>query len=245
MIIRTSDSSLVLITQPDHAALAGRLMRCWEADGFPQSPRRADILTAVDLHDNGWHEVDASPIVDAATGKLLDFVSVPYDVRTGVWPRGVERLRETPYAAALVAHHAVYVYDRCRADPQWAPFFEQMQAICDHHLAASGVSREDLLHDYRFLRLGDLLSLTFCNAWPEPQADAFGYRIRFDGARLSVLPDPFGGRPIPLEIPARRLPNRRYESSEDAAKAWQAAATMEVGGVAAGMASAAAPSPRT
>src|SRR5262245_5664700 len=193
MIIRTNDRSLVLITQPDHAALAGRLMRSWEADGFPESPRRDAILTAVDLHDNGWYEVDSSPIVDDATGKLLDFVAVPHDVRTGVWPRGVGRLRETAYAAALVAHHAAYVYDRYRTDAQWMPFFEQMEAIRGRHLAASGVGFDDLQQDYRFLRLGDLLSLTFCNAWPEPQADAFGYRIRFDGTRLSVSPDPFGG----------------------------------------------------
>ena len=68
MIIRQSDAALVLITQPDHAALAGRIMRRWEADGFPQSPRRADILAAVDLHDNGWREVDAVPAVDPVYG---------------------------------------------------------------------------------------------------------------------------------------------------------------------------------
>jgi hypothetical protein len=234
MIIRTDESSLVLIAQLDHATLAGWVMRSWETDGFLECPRRAEILTAVDLHDNGWYEVDASPIVDAATGKLLDFVAVPYDVRTGVWPRGVERLRETPYAAALVAHHAVYVYDRYRTDAEWVPFFEQMEGIRDRHLAASGVNREGLLHDYQFLRLGDLLSLTFCNAWSEPQADAFSYRIRFDGTRLSVSPDPFAGREIPLEITARRLPTRPYTSPADAAQAWQTAALVKVTGVAVG-----------
>ena len=90
------------------------------------------------------------------------------------------------------------------------------------------MSRDDLLHDYRFLRLGDLLSLTFCNGWPEPQADAFGYRIRFDGARLTVSPDPFGGDEVPLEIGARTLPNRRYHSTDDAARAWETATTVDV-----------------
>ena len=234
MIIRSSDSALVLITQPDHAALAGRIMRQWEADGLQQSPRRADILAAVDLHDNGWHEVDSSPAVDPSTGDLLDFVTVPHDVRTGVWPRGVGRLSDRPYTAALVANHAVFVYDRYRADAQWQPFFAEMTDLRDRHLAASGASLDDLHHDYRCLRLGDLLSLTFCNAWPEPQADAFGYRIRFDGTRLTVSPDPFGGHEIPLEITARTLPKRRYESAEDAAREWDAAPLVDVHGVAVG-----------
>ena len=175
-----------------------------------------------------------APAVDPSTGELLDFVTVPHDVRTGVWPRGVERLSDQPYTAALVANHAVFVYDRYRADAQWLPFFAEMSAVRDRHLAASGASIDDLHHDYRFLRLGDLLSLTFCNAWPEPQADAFGYRIRFDGTRLTVAPDPFGGHEIPLEITARHLPNRRYESTDDAARAWEAAAMVDVRGVAAG-----------
>ena len=102
-----------------------------------------------------------------------------------------------------------------------------MTAIRDRHLAASGASIDDLHHDYRFLRLGDLLSLTFCNAWPEPQADAFGYRIRFDGTRLTVSPDPFGGDEIPLEITARTLPKRPYESADDAAREWEAATIVD------------------
>ena len=62
---------------------------------------------------------------------------MPHGVRTGVWPRGVERLSDRPYTAALVAHHAVFVYDRYRADAQWLPFFAEMSALRDRHLAAA------------------------------------------------------------------------------------------------------------
>jgi hypothetical protein len=53
MIIRPDDAARIAITQPDHAALVGRIMHAWRANGLPESPRRDDILLAVTEHDNG------------------------------------------------------------------------------------------------------------------------------------------------------------------------------------------------
>ena len=66
MIVRQHDSWLLLITQPDHAALAARVMQHWVADGLPTHPLRSSIFHAIAQHDNGWQEVDASPLVDGA-----------------------------------------------------------------------------------------------------------------------------------------------------------------------------------
>ena len=65
MIVRPAGDVLHLITQPDHAALARRIMDRWIADDLPASPRRASILRAIEEHDHGWLDVDAAPIVDA------------------------------------------------------------------------------------------------------------------------------------------------------------------------------------
>lgn len=204
MIIRPSGSSQLLITQPDHAALAARLMQHWSADGLPDSPRRPTILLAIREHDNGWREVDRSPIVDEATGRILDFVNAPEDVRRAVWPRGVGRLAHTPYAAALVAQHALHIYRRYRTAPAWSSFFGEMEAARARHLeATSGATLDELLRDYFFLRIGDLASLTFCNGWTDAQSDDAGYTIRLEGSRLMVTPDPFAGRRVPLEVAAR------------------------------------------
>ena len=101
-------------------------MRRWRADGFPDSPRRAAILLAIEEHDNGWREVDAAPVLDVTTGRILDFISAPDSVRRGVWPRGVQRLAAEPCAAALVAQHAMHVYGRYRTALEWRPFFAEM-----------------------------------------------------------------------------------------------------------------------
>lgn len=210
MIVQDLDGKSLAIAQPDHAALAGRIMEHWAHGGLPSHPRRPSILLAVGEHDNGWREVDAWPPLDPATGRLLDFMTVAADVRRGVSPRGVDRLSGDPWAAALVAQHAIHVYRRFRDDRQWDGFFREMEAARDRLVArAAGLDLQQLLADYFFVRMGDLLSLTFCNAWSEAP-DELGYAIRGEGARLTVMPDPFDGREIPIAVPARtcRRPSR-------------------------------------
>jgi hypothetical protein len=199
MILRPHGATRVAITQPDHAALAGRIMRAWRANGLPTSARRDEILLAVSAHDNGWQEIDAQFLIDPATGDVLDFMTVSGNIKRGVWPRAISRLSETPYAAALVAHHAAHVYTRYRADPEWVAFFPEMEVIRDGF-----ASRDELLGDYLFLRIGDLASLTFCTA-ANMQVGEFGYTVRLDGDCLTIDPDPFEGADVPLQVSGRDL----------------------------------------
>jgi hypothetical protein len=235
VIVRTTRDHLLLITQPDHAALSGAVMAAWQRDPIAE-PRRDMILLATREHDNGWREEDAAPLVDPATGRILDFVNAPDTVRQRIWPRGVGRLTSTPYAAALVAQHALSVYEHYLVFPAWAPFFEQLEASRASALAhAVSLSRADLERDYFFVRMGDLVSLTFCNGWHKPQRlDA--YELRLDGSRLTIRPDPFDRREVSLSITARQLPNRRYRSAADAADVFHASPVVTVTGVALGAA---------
>jgi hypothetical protein len=236
MIVRPSGSSQLLITQPDHAALAACVMREWRAGGLPESPRRTSILLAVEQHDNGWREVDAAPLVDPATGRLLDFVGAPDRIRRAVWPRGVDRLAATPHAAALVARHALHIYRRYRDDPAWAPFFFDLETRRDRFVREAALTLDNLEREYAFVRLGDLISLTFCNGWLDAQLDdsGSGYAIRLEGTRLTITPDPFGGREVPLEVGARELPGAPFHSAAEVREAFTSARTVLVQGIASG-----------
>jgi hypothetical protein len=205
MILRPHGSTRLAITQPDHAALAGRIMAAWRANSLPDSPRREDILLAVAEHDNGWREVDDSLLVDPATGAIRDFMTVPAHVKRGVWSRAIARLAATPYAAALVAHHAAHVYGRYRPDETWSLFFAEMDASRDRLLReVPAVTREDFLADYVFLRIGDLASLAFCTAGTMLGGE-FGYTVRVDGTRVVITPDPFAGADVPFSIDGQEI----------------------------------------
>jgi hypothetical protein len=236
MIVRRRAASQLLITQPDHAALAARIMRQWRADGLPDDPARTSILLAVAEHDNGWREVDSAPIVDDRESRILDFVNTPDPIKMEVWPRGVERLAATPHAAALVAQHALHIYRRHRGAAPWTGFFSAIETARDRCLHEAGLTLERIQREYFFVRIGDLASLAFCNGWTDVQHDdsGSGYAIRLVGTRLTVTPDPFEGCEVPVEISARELPNRPFRSAAEAEEAFVTARTVLVEGFVSG-----------
>lgn len=225
MIVRTRGAQLELITQPDHAELAATILAAWRADDLPRRPTRDVLLFATREHDRGWTPVDAAPPLDPATGRPFDFITAPTGIKHAIWPRAVSALGpQSPYAAALVAEHALVVYDQdqFRHAPAWIAFFETMTSARDAWLERSGESSARLQADYRLLRIADLISLVFCNGWPDP-ASVEGTRIILTGGTLTVSPDPFGGAGLPLQVSMRTIPNRAYASEEDLLSAVQKA----------------------
>jgi Protein of unknown function (DUF3891) len=227
VIVRRFSNRLQLITQPDHAHLAGRFMQ--HCVTLVSRPRRDSILHAIAEHDNGWAEVDAAPTVHPDTGVVVDFINAPIPVRHGVWPRGVARLAADSWAAALVAQHAVTVYDRYREDTAWRPFFGEMEKARDALVRQSGVAHAELAADYVFIRLADLISLTFCLGWSEEQRVG-EWTIRRSGTSVGVMPDPFGGATIPIEITAREIPDEPYRSDVELRDALSRAKTVTLWG---------------
>ncbi len=214
MIIRRLASSHQLISQPQHAALAARIMRHWQPDHFPESPRKASILNAIEQHDNGWAEIDEALVLDEATGQLLDFIELPDVLKRDTSLRGIERLASDPYAAALVAQHRLHIYRRYAEHPEWRAFFPRVLAARDAYLRASrAVSLDELLRDYTFVRAGDLASLAFCNNETNVASDECGYAMRLEGRSLFIIPDPFGGQTIEIEIDAREIGHQSFGSA--------------------------------
>jgi Protein of unknown function (DUF3891) len=231
VIVRPAQHGVYLITQPDHAQLSARIIE--HAVTLKAHPRREAILLAVAEHDNGWAEEDAAPIVNPATGYLADFVSAPLAVRHRVWPRAIQRLSQHAWPAALVAEHAVVVYDRFRVEDGWASFFSGMEAARDQMIRVSGLTSSELSADYVFVRLGDLISLLFCMGVSQPQHIG-EWSVQLTGDHVLVSPDPFGGQSIPIEVRARAIPDRTFESDDDLRATVHAAHEVVVKGIVSG-----------
>jgi len=212
VIVRQTSDTFQLITQPDHAALAAAIME--HSVALAAHPRRASVLLAVAEHDNGWSEPDAAPLIDPATGVPLDFISAPNVVRQGVWPRGVARLAGNPWAAALVAQHAIVIFNRYRSDPAWTQFFVEMETMRREMVQASELLLPELLADYWFLGLGDVISLTFCNGWTDVQ-EFDRWSVRLTGSQVSVWPTLFEGAAIPIAIQVREVRRRVFRSDAE------------------------------
>ena len=227
MIVRDDGSSFLLITQPDHARLAGDIVAAIRTEAALETAARESVLFATREHDNGWIEVDAEPTIDPATGRPCDFIAGPARVKHELWPRGISRAAQSdPRAGALIAQHAVTVYAYRAGEPDWQPFFGPITAMREDLLARVGavgpVAREAFDREYRCVRLGDSFSLQFCNGWTAPQ-ETLGYRAELKGSLLVISPDPFAGGSVPLRVMARRIPARRYESDGDLRRTLQKA----------------------
>lgn len=177
-------------------------------------PRRDAILHAIGEHDAGWAQEDAAPSVNPRTGAVADFVSVPIRVRHAVWPRTIAQLADDPWAAALVAQHALTAYDRFRSDAEWTTFLAEMESARAAMARAGGIPLEELAADYAFVRLGDLISLAFCTDSTDEQRFG-GWSIQLSGSRVVVTPDVFGGQEIPIEIGAREIRQQLFRSDAE------------------------------
>jgi hypothetical protein len=213
MIVRHLGEHIILITQPDHAHLAARVMS--EAVGLNDHPRRTSILIAVAEHDAGWAVEDASPRVDPSLGVVLDFIHIADDVRQGVWPRSIAMLTERDrWSAALVAQHAITVYAHMRQSGQWGDFFTTIAELRDELLLDTGGRLEDLESDYAYVRLGDLISLCFCTG--SDRLSQFGeWTVTRRENGVHVTPDPFGEVRIPVSVSAMEIPAKKYRSDDE------------------------------
>jgi hypothetical protein len=96
----------MLITQPDHAALAGVLAEHWGNERFAVPAPRAALVCAAAHHDDGWHELDSRPMYNAAERRPAHFIELPLTDTVGPYGRGVESVYERDgHAGALVSMH--------------------------------------------------------------------------------------------------------------------------------------------
>lgn len=256
VIIAQDSGRLRLTLQTDHARLAGQLAQCWGGPPFlPPAPLEA-IRLAVDLHDEGWAEVDNHPRVNPATGRPYDFREIPQNLHVEAYERCVNRaLAAHPYAGLLVCLHGTGLYRRRYGHFPHLPFREvapDCQAQVERHLAAQDRLATRLLDEckpdpaalwthYRWLQVWDMISVFAAMAGPtQPGTHLLGVLPHYPGGpeqpltmhsegenRFVIDPWPFSQEQIPLGWPARWIDDRHY-TGEDHLQAVLAEAPTEM-----------------
>ncbi len=231
MIVSPHADGVLCVTQPDHAHLAAAMMAAWQADGFPERASRPATLLAIAHHDDGWREEDEAPTLDPATGAPRHFRALPPGEYERLWVGSVARIAgRSSYAAALVAQHFATIARA--AGSAGDGLARRLEDLRDHWFTAPPAGADDpapgdrlfFLRDFALLALADLLSLMACGGEPAA-AEREGYEVRLEGpGRLSVAPDPFGGRVVHLSVPGRRLGVTGVQSDEALRVAWRGVA---------------------
>jgi hypothetical protein len=205
-----------LVTQPDHAALAGDLASGWGNDRFRAADRSDSLLIAARRHDDGWREIDGRPAVCEPRGRPAHFLEVPLPETIGPYGDGVARIYEVdPYAGVLASRHWSGLYSSRwgvqDSPPVDHPAAREVVAAQEQRAAAQARllwngdglrSRFEagLWHAYEILQTVDLLSLALCLLDLDTPTDD-GEPPQPVPATLRGLDQPPGARLVP-NVPA-------------------------------------------
>jgi Protein of unknown function (DUF3891) len=106
VLVTRRDGRLTLITQPDHAALAGRMAASWGNEHFATPAARDALICAAVHHDDGWRQLDSRPTYNAERQRPAHFTELPLSESAGPYARNVESVYERDLrAGALVGMH--------------------------------------------------------------------------------------------------------------------------------------------
>ena len=107
VIRREEGDHFLLVTQHDHALIAGELAEHFGNEYFAAPQPRESVLSGVRLHDCGWPMHDDQP-TRSKDGKPLDVFETPRDIALPVWTASVEKAAAAdPYAGLLVSLHVL------------------------------------------------------------------------------------------------------------------------------------------
>ena len=109
MIRRTAGDRFLLITQNDHAILAGELAGCWGNDQFARPDPWGSTIQGATLHDCGWPLHDQAPTLNKI-GLPLDVFETPREIALRVWTASVNQtVGRDAYAGLLVSLHVLFL----------------------------------------------------------------------------------------------------------------------------------------
>lgn len=237
MIVQLLGPEVRLVRQPDHATQAGAFAAAWGRPPF--LPLSESAVQAVALHDAGWHEWDAMPEVDPATGLPYRFFEMPVAAHLAIFRRSIERATTAgDLAGLLVSLHAEGLYHgrfglvpgvtartvSAEDEPLVIQFLGEQARLRERLRARLGISAidPDLWQQYRLLQALDALSLFSLVPSPEPRGlppvpsedgDRVIDLIPVRPGRFLLDPWPFTVPSLETLVPATRLPRERYTAA--------------------------------
>lgn len=225
MVVAEGPKEYRLITQNDHADLAGQFAAHWGNEKFAGLRPRESMVLAVDSHDNGWWHWDINPSVDDQ-GVPITFRKTPRKILFEYLTRGINNVIEKDlYAGLMVSLHLAGLSQQRygtlpsvpkRDDESTLKFVREQEA--SHETLKGKVKRMEqyagattpdyFWFNYRMMEVFDRLSLFFCcnfdiqgglSEVSNPQADHESGRAYY-GASIKPTPVKLESEDVELQL---------------------------------------------
>jgi hypothetical protein len=227
VIVRDAGDAWHVVLQTDHADLSGACARQWIDTGA----RHASLVVAAERHDDGWAVWEQSPMMDAETGRPLNFLDVRVPAHLAFYRAGIAAITdEDSYAGLLVSMHGAGIYrQRYGTQPELKlsradevkdlveAFVAEQEASHSVRRDEIGVTEEESWADYHRLQVYDRFSLFFClkDLDAGESDDIGGFRLEPMGhGRVCMDPYPFLSDTASFTLLRRVLPKRRRTTDE-------------------------------
>ena len=106
----------ILISQIEHARLAGSLAAPWGRPPFAPLVPRDEVLAAVTHHDDGWRDWEQRIHLDPAHARPRDFMEMPLEDSLAIWSGSIESAAAIgPLAGYMVAGHFLHLLKASKA----------------------------------------------------------------------------------------------------------------------------------
>lgn len=245
---------MLVITQRDHALLAGELADAWGNELAWRPEPWEDLVTAARRHDDGWVDWDENPTLNDY-GLPHDFITLATPERVIVYRRGVEIVgNETPHAQLLVSMHLVGLF-LGRLQPEAPKLIDSLSGedrkLVDKFIAEQdvwgkeppdGMKAQDLLAQYRLLQVFDLMSLVLCLTpaggsagntlgfvpLTAPGTNVVTMEMKLDEGRVTLDPYPLASEKVEVAISGRVLSSEPFDDLENYRRALANARTEEL-----------------
>lgn len=224
----------LLISQIEHAHLAGQLAAHWALEPFAPIAERPEVIAAIVHHDDGWAQWEKSPAVEPDLGRPLSFMEMPLTESLAIWGESSDRAAALGnLAGSMVASHFIgrlLQSSMAKTDPAraWIAAMRSRQAdwLAAWQADDPANNRPELASlAVTYMRMFDTLSLWFCTAEqsePYRLVTPEGLEIRFapqPSDSVTVTPWPLRTATLNLTARGGAVAIARYTSRADLAAA--------------------------
>ena len=156
MIVRDAGDAWQVVLQTDHADVSAACARLWADTGS----RHPSLVVAAERHDDGWAVWEQSPMMDADSGRPLNFLDVPVPAHLAFYRAGIAAITdEDSYAGLLVSMHGAGIYrQRYGAQPE----LKLSRAAEVSDLVEAFVAEQETAHEVWCHQIGVVHDLLNC-----------------------------------------------------------------------------------
>lgn len=163
MIIRNTDTDLIMIEQDHHAHLSEEIIHPW-IDHFLEIDSYVDsVMYAIRKHDCGWRPFDKQPFWNDATDMPYDFMNFPVVPKIVLYTHGIDKVEAVdPYAAALCSAHYMKFISKSNMKEAKNFLKEEENRVQKIRASYPQIDSEIFHKHVKLLQFADNISLYMC-----------------------------------------------------------------------------------